>query len=68
MVDTDHPLRLWRQSKQVTLAQLADTLDVSTSHLSEIERGRNKPSLKLAMRLSQATDGEVSVEEFVRAD
>jgi transcriptional regulator with XRE-family HTH domain len=64
---TDHPLRRWRQANGLNLKQVAQTegVGVSPSHLSEIERGRNKPSLDLAVRLSRATGGEVKVEEFV---
>jgi transcriptional regulator with XRE-family HTH domain len=61
-----HPLRRWRQDNDVTLAELAarDGVDVSASHLSEIERGLNTLSLGLAVRLSKATGGKVRVEEF----
>lgn len=67
MIKTNHPLRLWRQKHGLTLAQLADRVDVKVtpSHLSEIERGANKPSLDMAMAISVATGGEVRVEEFV---
>lgn len=65
MNKSKHPLRLWRGRKKVTLASLAYSLDVTPSHLSEIERYRNKPSLKLAVLLSLATGNEVTVGEFV---
>lgn len=62
-----HPLRRWRREKGLRLAQVAEFegVGVSPSHLSEIERGNNKPSLDLAARLSKATGGEVKLEEFV---
>lgn len=70
MEATDHPLRRWRQSKELTLQQLIELagVDVSPSHISEIERGNNKPSLDLAAKLSRATDGAVKIEEFVGVD
>ena len=51
----DHPLRRWRHSQKITLAALANDVGVTPSHLSEIETGKNVPSLMLAARLSRAT-------------
>lgn len=58
MVATDHPLRLWRKASNVTLTALAGKVGVTPSHLSEIERGSNTPSLDLAAKLSRATADE----------
>lgn len=60
-----HPLRQWRQANGKTLADLKAATGAHTSQLSDIERGRKMPSLKLAVRLSRATNGEVPVEKFV---
>jgi transcriptional regulator with XRE-family HTH domain len=73
MEDDLHPLRRWRMEKGVTLATLAKAVGVSPSHLSEIERLIDCPSLDLASRLSFATVGEdgrpaVEVKEFVRSE
>jgi transcriptional regulator with XRE-family HTH domain len=54
-METLHPVRRWRKENGMTLADLAGMLDVTPSHLSEIERGRNGASLKLAARLSEIT-------------
>ena len=48
----------------MTLAELARVVGVSPSHISEIERGHNEASLDLAVRLSGATEKEVSLEEI----
>jgi transcriptional regulator with XRE-family HTH domain len=58
MIATNHPLRRWRKDRDVTLAALAGKVGVTPSHLSEIERGSNTPSLELAAKLSQATTDE----------
>lgn len=52
-----HPLRDWRlgQEPRKTLAELAADLEVTPSHLSEIENWKNEPSLDLAARLHRAT-------------
>lgn len=65
MVQTTHPLRRWRDAKRVTLADLARRVGVSPSHISEIERGINAPSLELAAKLSRETS--VPIVDFVRS-
>lgn len=62
----DHALRVWRKEKGVTLAALASVVGVSPSHLSEVERGLNNPSLELAAKLSEATESAVMIGSFVR--
>lgn len=55
--ETDHPLRRWRLSFDpvVTLVSLASDVGVTPSHLSEIERGFNNPSVSLAVKLKKRT-------------
>lgn len=55
-----HPMRRWRAERGVTLSALsqrvtASGLKVTASHLSQIECGVKRPSLKLAQKLSEAT-------------
>lgn len=59
-----HPLREWRKATETTLTVLAGEVDVTPSHLSEIERGRNDPSLALAARLSKRTG--IPLDKFVK--
>lgn len=60
-----HPMKSWRRANdRMTLAELAAKVGVTPSHLSEIENGKNEPSLELAVRLSRETGIEVA--EFVR--
>lgn len=66
-----HPLRQWRDDHEVTLATLAGAVGVTPSHISEIERRLNTPSLDLAAKLSRATADEsgvpaVPLEKFIR--
>lgn len=74
MADAAHPLRRWRKSEGVTLAALAQEVDVTPSHLSEIERYENNPSIDLADRLSRATSRlgkngiAVPLDAFVKAE
>lgn len=71
MIQTKHPMRVWRNEKRITLNALAEKVGVTPSHLSEIERGVNSPSLDLAAKLSRATADEtghpaVDVLEFAK--
>lgn len=59
-----HPLREWRTANGKTLADVAGAVGVTPSHLSEIERDLNDPSLALASRLSKATD--IPIDKFVK--
>lgn len=60
-----HPLRTWRKQQPITLQALAAKLDISVSHLSEIECWHNVPSLPLAAKLAKETG--LSINEFVRS-
>lgn len=66
MDDVPHPLRIWRKKAGITLAELAQRANITPSHLSEIERHKNDPSLSLAAKLSRATSGEVQIVDFVK--
>jgi transcriptional regulator with XRE-family HTH domain len=61
----EHALRRWRKGNGLTLVVLAGRVGVTPSHLSEIERGRNRPSLELAAKLSRITKNEVPLSDFV---
>lgn len=59
-----HPLRDWRREHGITLDALARRVDVTQSHLSEIENWNNDPSLDLTHRLSVETGLDMAA--FVR--
>jgi transcriptional regulator with XRE-family HTH domain len=62
-----HPFKQWRLASGKTLADVSAATGAHTGQLSDIERWRKRPSLKLAVRLSRATDGAVPVETFAEA-
>src|SRR5689334_16588035 len=53
-------LRELRQSKGLTLKQLADRADVSTGLLSQIENGTTDPSLATLRKLSEVFEAEIA--------
>lgn len=62
-----HPLAAWMDGhKEISQAQFADDCDCSESHLSLIMSGKRGVSLNLAKKLSDATNGDVRVEDFLR--
>ena len=65
-MSTMHPLAAWidRQS-DITQAKLAADCRCSESHLSLILKGERGVSMKLAKKLSDATGGKVSIEDFL---
>ena len=50
-----HPLREWRKSNKVTLAQVSERVGVGPSFLSDIENFHKRPSLSLAAKLESVT-------------
>ena len=64
----EHPLRTWRHSQEPrkTLADLANAVGVTPSHLSEIENWNNDPSLDLVSRLHRVTGIEMA--QFIRTE
>ena len=63
MIDGEHPVRVWREYRGLTGAELAAFSGVSASYLSEIERSE-KPGSVAAMKKLAAALG-VSVDDLV---
>jgi len=58
-----HPLKVWID-RNTSQAQFARDLKFSESHLSDIIKGKKRVSLDLAMKISAATGGAVSVADI----
>lgn len=50
----EHPLRLWRTYRGLTLQKLAEEVGVSKPALSMIENGKSQPSARLLKHLATA--------------
>ncbi|MDP2699408.1 helix-turn-helix transcriptional regulator [Thalassospira sp.] len=56
MMAGDHPVRIFREWRDMTQTELADKAGVAGNYISMIERGRNVPSRKLQLALAKALD------------
>lgn len=63
MLEGEHPVRLWREQRGLTLSDLATRASVAVSYLSEIESGRKPGSIRAFRKLAQALD--LSVDDLV---
>lgn len=55
-------LRKCRESRQLTQRKLADELSVHPQYLSDIERGKRLPGLRLAIKLRDFFEGQLPVD------
>jgi len=60
-----HPLRTYRKTAGLTLADLGKSLGVTKGFLSRIESYRQVPSMHLAAKIAEVTNGAVTPNDFV---
>lgn len=53
LLSGEHPLKLWREYRGLTLAQLGEACGVSAAALSQIETGKREPSVGLLKKLAE---------------
>ena len=54
LLSGEHPLKVWREYRGLTLAQLGNACGVSAAVLSQIETGKREPSVSLLKKLAEA--------------
>jgi transcriptional regulator with XRE-family HTH domain len=54
-------------SSETTLSEFARRVNLSRSYVCEIATGKKSPALETALRISDATNGAVSVRDLLRA-
>lgn len=64
LIEGEHPLRIWREHRKLTLAQLAERSGVGLSYISEIEHGQ-KPGSAQALKALAAALG-VDTDDLIR--
>lgn len=58
-------LKNYRIQNKLSVAKVAQNLSVTRQHIYEIERGSAFPGRSLALRISEYTNGAVSVEDLL---
>ena len=54
LLEGEHPVKVWREYRGLTLRSLADMCGVSDSAISQIERAKCSPSARLLRKLAGA--------------
>lgn len=54
ILDGKHPIRAWREHRQLTQEQLAKAAEISKSYLSQIESGKRKGTTNVLVSLANA--------------
>lgn len=60
-----HKLEIYLFEIAQTKKAFAETVGIDPGHLHSILRGRRRPSVKLARKIEEATDGKVTKEELL---
>lgn len=63
---TIHPLRRWLFERQTTLGEFAKVAGVTQGYLSELITGTKRPRLDIIDRITAATDGAITANDFQR--
>lgn len=54
ILDGDHPIRVWREFRQMTQQELAERAGISVPYLSQLETGKRKGSLGVLNAIAEA--------------
>jgi len=60
-----HPLKVWLEERDVTQEEFGAEVGADQTYLSQIMRGKRRPSRNLALRISQATGRKVTVDQLL---
>lgn len=60
----DHPIRTYRKANSLRLEDFAGKVGISGASLSRIERLEQNPPLDLLVRIREASNGEISLDDL----
>lgn len=61
-----HPLRRWLFEHQETLEHFGDRARISKGHLSSIMNNQKRPTLNVIDKITRATKGAITANDFQR--
>jgi len=61
LLDGEPPVRVWREHRGLTAAQLAAAVKVTPAHISKLETGKGVPSLALLRRLARVLEVDLDL-------
>ncbi len=64
---TNHPLRTWRQSRQISASALGVELGVTKWAVCDYERTRRFPGPSVLAAIERVTEGEISASQMLAA-
>ena len=56
-----HPIRAWREYKQITVRELAKRASITSSYLSQIETGKRNPTIDTLKSIAEALGIDVEI-------
>ena len=63
LLEGESPLKVWREHRGLSQRQLAEVVGARAAYISQLETGRKRPSLALAMALAKALS--VTIDDLV---
>lgn len=59
ILDGENPIKVWREYRGMTMAELAKTAEISASYMSQIESGKKEGSIEVLKKLAFALHVDV---------
>ena len=56
-----HPIRAWREYRQITIRELAKRAGITSSYLSQIETGKRNPTIDTLKSIAEALGIDVEI-------
>jgi len=61
IVEGTHPIRAWREYKNIRMNDLAKRVGISSAYLSQIERGKRNPTIDTFKTIAKELDIDVEM-------
>jgi len=63
LLDSENPIRVWREYRALTQAELAQTAGISTAYLSQLESGKRVGTADVLSRIARSLN--VTVDDII---